>query len=496
MDLDRITAETLEGLKDAFTKAATAGVNATTGLYGYDLGSLVSQVPVNTPTYDATPRENGDGSKNAAWRALLNVNSGQPGPFVGLDTGGYLINVSEQDVFAPYLPVRVSGEVTDDAIDLAKNYEDAKAIASVQTLMQWRIQDNKAIIGGQGWALHTISAQSTPTTATTGGTIALSTAVHVKVAARSALNYYWGASGLGQAAGGGVATADATVTTGGGTSTNTVTASWPALKGAVAYDVWVGPSSGTYFYYTTVTAPTCLITSLPVANQALPALPGLFQTAPTAVPYAADTTSSASSYNGMIASILGDYGSNSIVTPGSGTGSGATWTDLGGAALTGTAQGVTQIDSMLLAIFNAAQLTPTRIVTNARVAQEIGSASMGSNAAVTYLMPDGANRSGITVGVMASRYISRVTGETIAIDVDPWVPDGMAIFASDRIPYPNAGIANNFAVRCLRDVRQKDYGVALTQGGGVGPAEQWDTSSVETLVCRAPVTCGVLTAVG
>jgi hypothetical protein len=478
LDLNEITDETLQAIQ----KAATAGVISSTGLVGFDLSGVVSLVPVNTPTYDTIAREDGSGSVAANWRALLNVNSTQPNPFTGLDGGGSLINISEQDMLAKYLPVRVSGKVTRDAVALAKNYEDAKGIASIQTLMQWRIQDNKAIIGGQAWALAAIGAL-TFATATTGGTIAATTTVHVRVAARSAYNYFWGGSGA--------ASADASQATGGGTATNTVTATWAPIKGAVAYDVFVAG-----FYYTTVTAPTVTVTSVPGANAAVPTtLPGLFGTAPTAVP-ATDTSSSALSYNGIYASVLGDYSSTGLVTPGSGTNSGATWTDLGGAALTPGGQGVAQIDTMNASIYNTAQLSATRIRANARVMQEIGSAALGTNAAVTYLQPDGQERTGLTVGVNVARYINRITGESQELIVDPWMPDGSAVFEAQSIPYPNAGIANTFAVRTLQDVTQFDYGVSLVPGANGGPAEVWDQSSIETLICRAPMACGVITGIG
>lgn len=479
MNLDDITQETLEAIAKA---SATSGVTSATGLVGYDLSSVVSLVPVNTPTYDSTPTEDGAGSTAAHWRALLNVNNLQPNPFVGLDAGGNFVQFEEQDMLAPYLPVRVSGQVTRDAIALGKNYADAKAIASIGTLMQWRIQDNKALLGGQNFALPAIGT-TTLTTSTTGGSIPATTTVHVRVQARSPLNYFWGGSG--------VASADNTVTTGSG-STNSVTATWSPVKGAAAYDVFVAG-----FYVTTVTAPKVVVTSVPSGNAGnVPPLPGLYTTVPT-LNTSTDTSYSANSYNGYVASILGDYSSNGQVTPGSGTSSGAVWTDLGGAAFTANAQGVAEIDTMNLSIYNNAQLSPTRIITNARVAQEIGQQALGSNSAVTYLQPQDGDRTGVTVGVQAARYINRATGESLGISVDPWVPDGMAMFVTDRIPYPNSGIANVFARRTLQDVTQFDYGPQLQAGSvGGGPRDVWDQSSIEALVCRAPVACGVITGIG
>lgn len=478
--LDEITQESIDAIQKA---AATNGVLSATGLQGYDLGPVVSLVPVNTPTYDSTPTEDGSGSDAARWKALLNVNNLQPNPFVGLDAGGNFVQFEEQDCLALYMPVRVSGQVTRDAVARSKNYADAKAIASIGTLMQWRIQDNKALIGGQNFPLPAIGAVSL-TAVNSGGSIAASTAVHVRVQARSPLNYFWGGSSL--------ASTDTSVTTSTTAGVNSVTASWAPVKGAAAYDVFVAG-----FYYTTVTAPAVTVKSVPTANAAaVPVLPGLFTTVPS-LNTATDTSYSANSYNGYVASILGDYSGTGLVTPGSGTNSGATWTDLGGAALTASSQGVAEIDNMNLSIYTAAQLSPTRIVTNARVAQEIGQQALGTNAAVTYLQPADGDRTGVTVGVQAARYINRATGESLNISVDPWVPDGMAIFVTDRIPYPNSGIANVFARRTLQDVAQFDYGPQLQAGTvGGGPRDVWDQSSIEALLCRAPVACGVLTGIG
>lgn len=478
-DYAGITDQTLEQIK----KAQTNGVTAGTGLVGYDLSGVVSLVPVNTPWFDRVARKQGDGSKAAVWRALLNVNNAQPNPFTGLDQGGGFIKISEQDVLAPYVPVRVSGEVTRDAIDLAKNYADAKAIAVTSTLMQWRIQENKGLLGGQAFALPAIGTP-TVTTSTTGGTIAATTAVNVKVAARSGMNYYWGGSG--------VASAQGTVTTGAG-STNSATASVAAVRGAVAYDWYVAG-----FYYTTTVVNTVTITSIPTANAgSVPNLPDLYTTPPSAVP-AVDTSFSANSYNGLIATLAGDYSSTGLVTNGSGVASGATFTSLNGAALTANSQGVAEIDAMLLAIYNQAQVSPTAMLINGQEAQNIKAKILSTNAAVTYLNPDAPSRDGVIGGGAVAGYINGASGgDRVDIVVDPHLPPGRIVFVTERIPYPNSGIANTFEARCLRDVSEFDYGAQLdtTPGNNGGPREVWDVSSTETFVNRAPVACGVISEI-
>ena len=485
-DYAGITEATLEQVR----KAQTNGVTAGTGLVGYDLSGVVSLVPVNTPWFDRVARKPGDGSKAAVWRALLNVNNAQPNPFVGFDQGGGYIKVSEQDVLAPYVPVRVSGAVTRDAIDLAKNYADAKAIAVTSTLMQWRIQENKALLGGQAFALPAIAAP-VAVQSDAGGSIAANASVAVRCCARSGMNYYWGGSGLPSAAGG-----TATVTAGtNAAATHSVTATVPAVKGAVAYDWYVAG-----FYYTTTVVNVVTITSIPTGNAgSVPNLPDLYTIAPTGMPTVDLSFSANNAYNGLIASCAGDYSSTGLVTPGGGLNSGATFTSLNGGTLTGTAQGVTEIDNILLALWNSAQCSPTAMLINGQEAQGIKAKIMQTNAAVTYLRAgEEGDRNGLIGGGSVAGYINGASGgDRLDIVVDPHLPPGRIGFITERVAYPNSGIANSFEARCLRDVSEFDYGAQLdtTPGANGGPREVWDVSSTETFINRFPVGCAWLTEI-
>lgn len=475
--------DAIEGLTqetfDMLMKAVTNGVTVGTGIYGYDLRPVVSQIPANTPVYDRIARRKGKGSQGANWNVLLNVNNLQPNPFVGADAGGNFVQIEKIPVFAPYQPVRVSGQCTRDSIDYASGYSNTKNIAAMQTLMQWRILDNKGIIGGQAYPLAAMGTVTLAASAT-GGTIAASTAVHVRVAARSPYNFYWGGSGA--------ASTDTSVTTGSTGSSNSVTATWPSVQGAAAYDIYVAG-----FYVTTTTVNTYTVTAVPTANAANPPkLPALYATAPTAVP-TTDTSYSANAYNGLIAGLAGDYTTNGpITTPGSGQfSSGASFTSLDGGTMTADGQGVKEVDTMLTNIFNIAQLSPTVMVMNAQQAVDLGRKVLGTPAAVLYLDPN-ADRSKITAGGMIGRYINKADGgSSVGILVDPAWPTGSISFLSEVLPYPDNDDSNTFEVSFLRDIAEYPYGAQLQAGVvGGGPRDVWDQSSIETLIDRAPVACG------
>lgn len=470
--LAAISEESIEAIK----KAQTQGFTGSTGLVGVDLADVISLVPANTPLFDRVARKTPDqGAQFATWRALLNINNQQPSPFVGIDAGGNFILNSEQDMNAPYRPVRVSGQVTKDAIDLGRNYVDAKARSVASTMIQWRLQANKAMWGGQAFALPAIGAV---TLTGVGGGTTIPTATAVRVQARSGLNYFWGGSGV----------ASANVTT--AAAATSVTASWASVKGAVAYDVFVNG-----FYYTTTVINSVSITSVPTQNAAaVPNLPDLFATVPS-LNTGADGSFSLTSYNGLIASLAGDVSATgNIVTPGTGTASGATFQSLNGAAMTANGQGVAEIDNILLSIWNAAQLSPDVAWVNAQEAQSIANKVLSVNTAVTYLDPN-SGRQGVTAGGSVARYLNKAAGGVpVEIMVDPHLPPGRIVFATERVPYPESGIVNALEVRTLRDVSQTDYGPSLVAGTvGGGPREVFDVSSFETFLNRAPVACGVLT---
>ena len=99
---------------------------------------------------------------------------------------------------------------------MAQNYADALAVGELQTLIQLFQSQDIHIINSQSFALQT-AVTPTYTTSNTGGTIAKTTTVDIKVALRSGWNFYYGKSG--------VASAQVAATTGSATpSTHKITA--------------------------------------------------------------------------------------------------------------------------------------------------------------------------------------------------------------------------------------------------------------------------------
>jgi hypothetical protein len=506
-DLEMLSRETLEILRKA---AATSGVLASTGLQGVDLGGFTSLVPVNVPARNNTsafPRViAGEGSQVATWRTWLNLNASQYSAAVGVDYAGSMTQFQEMDVFAPYKVLAKAGRVTLDAVAFARNYVDALAQGELQCLNQLFIAQDMNIINSQNWALGTPSAP-TLGTATTKGSIPDSTVVYVKVAARSGVNYFEGGSTI-------ASSAHYTTTGTSGSGANVVTASLSAIKGAVAYDWYVGTSAA-WFYYTTTTVASVTITSVPTAAQALPTTLPLLSTllpgvgcAPLAQPPTAgngqaptaDTSYNANYYNGVIASTLGDYSATGPVTPGgSGTPTGATFIDNGGNAPALSGGGIDILDSINDAIWASVQLSPTAYMINSLQGDEISKLILSSSSALTFLPPTDADaRTNLAGGGYIGRYINRAAGGVpVVLEIHPRLAPGTIIARTDRVPFPGSNIGSVFEVRCQYDTMRFDYAAAYTAGSvGGGPRYDFEIRSNETLVNRAPVAQAIVSNVG
>lgn len=494
MSMQNVTEETLA----AISKAQTTGILESTGFYSYDLSELVSLIPVVTPFRDIVARKQSpNGNPFAVWRAIMNLNSAQADPSMGFDFAANEVQFAEQDFQARYKPTGYAGLVTQDAYDLAKGYADPYAVATFQTLNQVLIGDDRKLLGAQSFALAAPAAPVV-TQHATGGTIG-AVSLYVGVAARTGSGYYYG-SGNSQ----GTSSVVSTFASG---STNSVTATVTAVRGAVAYDWFYSANGSTWFYYTTTSVNAVTITSTIASNQALPTnLPdlstswkGTANAVPTINTGADNGSANANDYDGFLASLTGDYnGSGQWSQPGTGTANPSIFKSLDGASLTLTGGSVTEIENLLfLPLWNQVKCSPTALMMNAAQAQEIANLVLGGSAATTFLNTDASGRISTTAGGRVGEIVNAPAGGvTVPIEVHVSLPPGTIIARTDRVPFPQANISSVLEYRALRDTAQFDYGisrVANTAGGG--PRREFEIRSVGAMINRAPVAMAVLSNV-
>lgn len=488
--MERATKETIEALR----KASTEGILFSTALAGYDLSGQVSLIPVNVPARNNTaafPREiAGEGSENAVWRALLNINSEQESAAVGRDFAGSMVKFSEQTVFAPYIPLAHAGRVTLDAVAQARNFADALAIAELQVLNQVFIAQDQNIINGQAFPLTKGSEEPAAPTAlefSGSGEIKEGEKLEAGYIARSGNNYFVG---------------------GGTKKSATVKAKSPAeegkaavikakaIKGAVAYDWYLGKESGKLWYIgTTTTSEITYKGKIPTAaaTSAGSKLPLLYKTLPVKelTEKTTDTSYSAKWYNGVIASILGAYGATAVVNPEEvgAVESGGIYKNAEGKELKASGSSIELLDEVFEELWENVQLSPTALMCNSYEAEKISALLLEGTVATTFLPPTDADaRTNLAGGGYVGRYINKAAGGVpVAIEVHPRVAPGTIIVRTDRVPFPGSNIGSVFSVRCQYDTMKFNYAAAYKANEeGAGPRYDFEVRSMETLIDRAP----------
>lgn len=493
--MQEVSQETLETMA-AISKAQTSGITTATGITSYDLSQLVTLVPVVTPFRDIVSREKSpDGNKFAVWRAIMNTTNAQPDPAIPFDFAANEVVFQEQDFQAAYHGIGLSAFVTQDSYDLAIGYADPYAVATFNTLNQVMIAEDRKFLGGQSFAFPQPAAPAL-TQHATGGTIG-AVQVYVGVAARSGSGYYYG-SGNSQG--------NSANTTFGSGSVNSVSATVTSVRGAVCYD-WFQSSNGTtWYYYTTTTTNAVTMTKVITQNQALPSAiscpdmtttwKGVAASVPTFSSSADNGSANTADIDGLLASLAGDYnGNGQWVTTGTGTGNPSINTSLDGAALTLTGGTIAEIENYLfLPLWGQVKCSPTALMMNAVMAQEVANLILGQNSATTFLNTDSSGRINVVAGGRVGEIVNAPAGGvTVPIEVHVSLPPGTIVARTDRVPFPQAQISSVIAFRTLRDMTQFDYGVTRIAGvAGGGPRRDFEIKSMGAFANRAPVAMAAL----
>lgn len=498
--LDQMTDETL-----GIFKSATSGFTSSTGVQGVDLSDLISLIPVPTDFRDELPRTGPNmGAEFAQWEVLLNINNSQPKPSVAFDAAGPVALIESMSMQAAYQPLAMGYTVTRDAVAKARGYANAQSIAVFNAMNQWKIGEDKLAMYAQAFTLQRPAAP-TVTDSSTGGSIPPATVMHVGVAVRTGSGYFYcNGDGLGEGHGNSQGNTGSVTTSTVAGNTHSVSASTTSVVGGACYDWFQSPDGATWHYYTTTTVPAVTMTSVINADQTPPynpevagGLPDLSTTVPTfntAADNGSAGTGESPEFNGLLASITGDYLNGAQSTHGSGTSSGATVIDAAGSQFTVSGGGIEQLDQLNKTYYNQTKLGPAYYKVSAQEADSLSAIVLDNPGAVTYLtMNDAAGRAQIVAGGRIGSYVNRVTGEQIPIKVYPNMVPGTMLAGRNTVPYPNADINRVLEMRCIDDLYQFQYGADRAHGG---PREDGEVRAVETLINRAPVVFGVIQSIG
>lgn len=488
-------------------KKAGETITTATGLVAINLEAPSKNLyPVLTPIRNVLPRQGGGAGTQAQWRAVtaLSGPSGVPGsPWLREGQRSARMSLTEVDKNTPYVTIGLDADVTFEAQSAARGFEDLYSTNGMRLLQQTMIMEEGVIFGGnRSTALGTTA---TPTLAASGSGATLPAATYsvrvfaltheglinaggvVSIAGISRQNTLTGADGQTYVVNGGSSAAGAAATQA-VTLGQTLFCSLAAIRGAVAYAWYVGTAGAERLER---------ITTINSAAFTAP-LAGTGQTLASVTSAATDYSkndgtggNNAPAFDGLLYQVFNAANAATLTTLATGTAGVGTF-------LTASGRGtITEIDAILLSLWNSYRVSPDVIWVNAQeminiAAKIFGGTANGLLRATVAIGPDGK----LTTGVSGIDYMSLLASAangsaSIPIKVHPACPPGTILFWCQNLPaqYMSAGVPQVASI----DARRDYYQIPWPQ---VTRRQETGVYAEVAMKCYFPQALAVLTNIG
>lgn len=466
----KLSAETLKLVKDAqaapnaeLAKAWTQSGSAVQGITAYDLEAPAKKLyPVITPLRNRIPRVSGRGGIQANWRAITGINTGGVSAGVSQGNRGGAVATSVANYQAAYAGIGLEDYVTFEADYAAEGFDDVKALAVEGLLRALMIQEERIILAGNSSSpLGQVAGVST-SASTTGGAITGLTGgaktIYIQVLALTLEGYLnssvaggtpgqvsrTNTDGSTDSYGGGSGRASTQVSQacGASTDTNSVSVSWTAVPGAMAYAVYWAGTTGQAVLGAIVTTNSAVITTLAGAGTELASARNTDYSANTLV------------FDGIFTQLF-KAGSNAYVygmptgTPGTGT------------PLTADGEGgIVEIDAALQSFWDNYRLSPTDIYVNSQEMKNISKKVLQGAANSAQRFTFNVEQGMLAGGVMVRSYLNKFSMNgpvEIPIRLHPNIPPGTIMFYCDQLPYPLSNVSSVVRILTRREYYQVEW---------------------------------------
>lgn len=484
------TLDLLKGALGAPSDEIAKTVSTATGLVAYDLqGPSKNLFPVSTPIRNSLPRVPGGIGKATNWKVIQAIFGS------GFDAMGWVaegqrsgrMSYSAVDKAASYVTLGEEDQVTFEAINAGRTFEDVRATGTMRVLQKMMLKEESALLFGN--ASLALGTPGTPTVSAAGSGATLGAATYSVIVVALTGEGYRGASLAG-----GVPTtqtitgADGQTYTLNGGSSNKSSAGSAALTLGQTLSCSVAPVTGAagYAWFVGVGGSEKLeaITTLNSVTFSAP-LAGTGQTAASIA--ATDKSSNASlAFDGLLTTAL-KSGSGAYVktmatgTPGTGT------------PLTSSGRGsVVEIDTMLRSMWDLYQVSPTVIYVNAQELQNITAKVLSSASAplLQFFADPAKGAQAVAAGGAIEFYFNPFAmdgGYKIPIKIHPTLPPGTIIGWAENLPmqYQSNNVPNVAEVKLRQDYYQVDWPLRTR-------AQEFGVYAEETLAIYAPFAMGVI----
>lgn len=482
------TQDTLELVKAAYGNDISKSITTASGLVAYDLQAPAKNLyPVFTPLRNRIPRVGGGKGVATNWKTVTSIVGS------GFDSSGWVpegqrtgtMSYSTAPVAANYVTMGEEDNVTFEAVNAGKTFEDVRATMAVRLLQKLMLKEENAILGGN--ASIALGTPATPTLSASGSGATLPAATYsVIVVALTQEGFYNSSLSAGVATTKTVTGADGnTYSINGGSSQKsaagsqavtlgqTLTATVTPIQGAVGYAWFVGVAGSEKLEQ---------ITTVNTASFAAPLVGGTRQAA-TAI--TADCSRNVGlAYDGLLTAALNPANNAYVKTM-----------NTGNTGLTASGRGsVVEIDNMLQTMWDQYQLSPSVIYMNSQEIKNVTTKVIGTgNAALIRYQQNGQSNEpfAIVAGQQVSSYFNPFMpdgGQIIPIKIHPKVPPGTVIAWCENLPmyYQNNEVQNVAEVKTRQDYYQIDWPVRT---------RKYETGvyAESVLAIYAPFALGVIT---
>lgn len=462
-------------------------IQQATNLLWYDLRPVVQMLyPYREliPRISRLPRVAADGGNAFHWKRIVGINVNGASSGVSEGNRGARIAIAEQDMIAAYKTLGFESSVTFQARLAARNLSpEALGISVQSSLRSLMIDEEKILINGD--ASLPLGQTPTPTLAhgvVTGltGTFSSGTVYVVCVAL----------TGMGQLAytpynsvtnTGGVVgqvtkvNADASTDTYGGgsaqpsaeaststSSTEVVTATVATVPGAFAYAWFVGAATGAEYLAGLTPSNQAIFTKYPAnTNQPVGNLKVGASYADNSVDQLVPDGILPQVFGQITGPSPGQFMSTNPLLP-----SGVSFSPggsiiysmpAGNIGLTISGSNFEEIDVILRAAYDQYKVGFDRILVSSVDVQDTFGAMLGQAASSNgfRIWFDADQETGrIVAGRRVTSYLNKFFGNTLDVEVHPYVPPGCMLFWSDRSPYELSGVANLLEAHVRQDYYQ------------------------------------------
>jgi hypothetical protein len=454
------TQDTLELMKAAYGNDISKSITTATGLVAYDLQAPAKNLyPVFTPLRNRIPRVPGGVGVATNWKVISSIVGS------GFDNSGWVpegqrsgrMSYSSAPKAANYVTMGEEDNVTFEAVNAGKTFEDVRATMSMRLLQKMMLKEENAILGGN--ASLALGVTPTPTASAAGTTATLPANTYSVIAvALTQEGYYNSSLASGVATSKTVTGADGSTYTLKGGSANKSVAASQAITLGQALSASVAPVQGAvgYAWFTGV-AGSEKLEAITTTNSVTFSVP-LNGTRQAATSITADNSSNPGlAYDGLLTAALNPANTAYVKT----MATAATLTSSG-------AGSVKEIDDMLQAMWDQYQLSPTVMYVNSQQQKDITTKVMNTAGGSLLRYGADAQKSGQPFGVVAGGTVASYYnpflpdgGQIIPIRIHPKVPPGTILAYCEDLPmyYQNNEVANVAEIKTRQDYYQIDWPV-------------------------------------